>query len=83
MPFKWDPVAERNLLLHAIAEMQGPVATIWPKVAEKLGGGLNANACRYHSLIHLHLIADRPLASCSNATANHLLTYLIVKSSTS
>ena len=49
MPFKWDPVAERNLLLYAIAEMSGPTATIWPGVAEKMGGGLNANACRYHN----------------------------------
>ncbi|KEF54909.1 uncharacterized protein A1O9_09352 [Exophiala aquamarina CBS 119918] len=45
MPFKWDPVAERNLLLYALSEMQGPTASIWPSVADKLGGGLNANAC--------------------------------------
>ncbi|EXJ93700.1 hypothetical protein A1O1_02092 [Capronia coronata CBS 617.96] len=45
MPFKWDPAAERNLLLFAIGEMAGPPSTIWPAVAEKIGGGLNANAC--------------------------------------
>ncbi|KIW28969.1 uncharacterized protein PV07_04820 [Cladophialophora immunda] len=45
MPFKWDPASERNLLLFAIAEMSPPSTSIWPKVAEKLGNDLNANAC--------------------------------------
>lgn len=48
MPFKWDAAAERNLLLYAISEMQAPATTIWPLVAEKLGAGVNGNACRYH-----------------------------------
>ncbi|KAK5050077.1 hypothetical protein LTR84_004197 [Exophiala bonariae] len=45
MPFKWDAMAERNLLLHVIGEMNGPGAAIWEGVAAKLGGGLNGNAC--------------------------------------
>lgn len=75
MPFKWDPFAERNLLLYAISEMQGPTATIWPSVAEKLGGGLNANACRYHSSLHLYL-ADSKDHLKSGAT--HTLTNLFI-----
>ncbi|KIX99280.1 uncharacterized protein Z520_04856 [Fonsecaea multimorphosa CBS 102226] len=45
MPFKWDPASERNLLLYAIAEMNAPPTSIWPRVAEKLGNDLNGNAC--------------------------------------
>ncbi|OAL37847.1 hypothetical protein AYO20_02680 [Fonsecaea nubica] len=45
MPFKWDAASERNLLLFALAEMSPPAASIWPRVADKLGNDLNANAC--------------------------------------
>lgn len=56
MVYKWDAAAERNLLLHVIAEMQSPETSIWPKVAENLGHGLNGNACRYQS----HLAPSQP-----------------------
>ncbi|EHY54881.1 hypothetical protein HRR83_005859 [Exophiala dermatitidis] len=45
MPFKWDAESERNLLIAAIGEMSAPPTTIWPAVAERLGHGLNGNAC--------------------------------------
>lgn len=64
MVFKWDALAERNLLLHVISLMDGPNTSIWEGVAAKLGGGLNGNACRYYSLfasrvlsLIIHLVA--------------------------
>ncbi|KIX08930.1 uncharacterized protein Z518_00008 [Rhinocladiella mackenziei CBS 650.93] len=45
MPFKWDVASERDLLLCVIGEMTPPATSIWPAVAEKLGGGLNGSAC--------------------------------------
>lgn len=56
MPFKWDNESERGLLLLVISEMTAPSTGIWPIVAERLGGGLNGNACRYHRMILLCLL---------------------------
>ncbi len=48
MVFKWDSESERQLLVLVISEMSPPGSSIWPSVADKLGRGLNGNACRYY-----------------------------------
>lgn len=86
MPFKWDPPSERNLLLYAVSEMGHPPSTIWEKVAEKIGGGLNGNACRYpqhlstgllacFSLLYCLLLHD--LCSCYPRRQISLLTHIV------
>ena len=66
MVFKWDSESERSLLLLTITKMQGPKATVWPAVAEELGHGLNASACRYRIDFYFRLLRlhDFRLSSC-------------------
>jgi hypothetical protein len=45
MPFSWNVETERAMLLVACAELRPNPAT-WQVVADRLGGGLNANAVR-------------------------------------
>jgi len=47
MPFNWESESERALLIFAITIVDvKPTTETWKVVAEKLGGGLNGNACR-------------------------------------
>ena len=64
MPFKWDAESERALLLLVITEMSPPAGAIWANVAERLGRGLNGNACRYYALIELFFFISE-LLTCS------------------
>ena len=45
MPFSWNAETERAMLLVACVELRPDPAT-WQVVADRLGGGLNANAVR-------------------------------------
>ena len=48
MPFNWGPETERQMLLLIIDHMETrPSTEVYQKVADALGGGLNANAVRY------------------------------------
>ena len=55
---------ERALLLLVITEMSPPAGAIWANVAERLGRGLNGNACRYYALIELFFFISE-LLTCS------------------
>ncbi|KAI1615343.1 hypothetical protein EDD36DRAFT_462859 [Exophiala viscosa] len=69
MVFKWDNESERALLLLAITEMQAPKSTVWPAVAEKLGGGLNASACS-QKFYKLKKESEKLLGGGDTATTN-------------
>jgi hypothetical protein len=45
MPYNWNAESERAMLLIICAELK-PNAATWQTVANRLGGGLNANAVR-------------------------------------
>ena len=52
MPYNWTTESEHQMLLMIIGLVQRPSPEIYKKVAEALGGGLNANAVRYDSTSH-------------------------------
>ena len=53
MPYNWNAESERAMLLIACAELK-PSSTTWQKVADRLGGGLNANAVRCAYVLKFH-----------------------------
>lgn len=58
MPYNWNAESERAMLLIICAELK-PNAATWQTVANRLGGGLNANAVRCAYVLKLFTSLNR------------------------